>query len=317
MYDIFDHGRMISDRVRGDAYARAIAATVRQNDIVVDLGTGTGVFAVLACRAGARRVYAIESADIIELAREVAAANGCIDRIEFIHSDSREIRLRDKADVIVADVRGVIPFFSTSLLALIDARERFLGRGGRIIPREDVVFAALVESPAAWAPHDQPWSASPDGIDLSAARRLAVNDMRKQMVGAEELLSGAVVVTTLDYASIASADFASRPRLTAARSGVAHGFALWFETSLAPGIGFSNAPGMPATIYGRSFVPFEAPVAMEAGDEVAIELAARLVHEEDYLWRWTTTLHARGNEPRTLFRQSTFFGYPRRFGVAE
>lgn len=317
MYDIFDHGRMILDRVRGDAYARAIAATVRPNDVVVDLGTGTGVFAVLACRAGARRVYAIESDDIIELAREVAAANGCIDRIEFVHSDSREIKLRDRADVIVADVRGVIPFFSTSLLALIDARERFLRPGGQIIPQQDVVFAALVESPAVYAPHDQPWSEVPDGIDLTAARRLAVNDMRKQMVGAEELISAPVVVTTLDYAAIATPDFASVPRLTAVRSGTVHGFALWFETTLAPGIGFSNAPGMPATIYGRSFVPFETPLALEEGDAVAIDLAARLVSGEDYLWRWTTALHARGREPRTLFRQSTFFGYPRRFGVTE
>jgi len=99
MYDIYDHGRMIADRVRGDAYARAIAATVRPDDIVVDLGTGTGIFAVLACgpaHDGSTRSNRPVSSRV---AREIAAANRCLDRIEFRESDSRKIDLKEKANV--------------------------------------------------------------------------------------------------------------------------------------------------------------------------------------------------------------------------
>src|SRR5258706_609933 len=175
MYDIYDHGRMIADRVRGDAYARAIAATVRPGDVVVDLGTGTGVLAVLACRAGARRVYAIEPAGIIEVAREIAAANGCLDRIELLQSDARAIKLAEKANVVIADLRGTIPFFTASLAVLIDARNRFLAEGGALIPQKDIMAAALVESPDAYAVHDQPWASPWEGIDLTPARRLTVD----------------------------------------------------------------------------------------------------------------------------------------------
>jgi len=50
---------------------------------------------------------------------------------------------------VIADLRGTIPFFTASLDAFIDARNRFLGEGGALIPQRDIVFAALAESPEA------------------------------------------------------------------------------------------------------------------------------------------------------------------------
>ncbi len=42
----------------------------------LDIGTGSGVLAIAATRAGARRVYAVEASDIAEVAERVFAANG-------------------------------------------------------------------------------------------------------------------------------------------------------------------------------------------------------------------------------------------------
>src|SRR6266550_4103776 len=74
MYSLRAYGSMIADRIRVDAYAEALRRTVRQESIVAEIGTGPGVFAVLACQLGAERVFAIEPAEIIQLAREVPAA---------------------------------------------------------------------------------------------------------------------------------------------------------------------------------------------------------------------------------------------------
>ena len=51
-YTIRGHGNMLADRVRMDAYAAALEAVVRPGSVVLDVGTGTGMFALPACRLG-------------------------------------------------------------------------------------------------------------------------------------------------------------------------------------------------------------------------------------------------------------------------
>src|SRR4030081_3870688 len=90
-YALRDYADMIADRERFGAYSEVIAQTVRPGHAVLEIGCGPGVFALLAGRAGARRVYAIESEDVVHFARQLAAANGLADRIEFIQGDSRRV----------------------------------------------------------------------------------------------------------------------------------------------------------------------------------------------------------------------------------
>src|SRR5262249_39920459 len=125
---------MIADAGRFDAYAKAIAATVGQGDVVAEIGCGPGGFTLLACQAGARRVFAIELDDSIHLARELAAANGFRDRMEFFQGDSRRTELPERANVIVADIRGALPVGGEALAAMKDARDRLLAPGGIILP---------------------------------------------------------------------------------------------------------------------------------------------------------------------------------------
>src|SRR5579859_7131846 len=108
MYSLGDYGGMIGDAVRTPAYVRAIEAAVRPGSVVVDLGCGTGFFALVACRAGAQRVYAIEQAEIIQFAEKLAAVNGFSDRITFLRGDSRQMQLRERADLIVSDLPGAL-----------------------------------------------------------------------------------------------------------------------------------------------------------------------------------------------------------------
>ena len=110
-YTIRGHGAMLSDRVRMHAYAAALEAAVRPGSVVLDVGTGTGIFALLACRLGARRVYAVEPGDSIHLARAAARDAGYADRVEFIQGISTEVDLPERADVMVSDLRGLLPLF--------------------------------------------------------------------------------------------------------------------------------------------------------------------------------------------------------------
>jgi len=93
MYSLRDYGEMIADGERLGAYTKAIAGVVRPGDTVLEIGCGPGVLALLACQAGARKVYAVDSQEIVHFARELAAANGFAERMEFIQSDSRRLQL--------------------------------------------------------------------------------------------------------------------------------------------------------------------------------------------------------------------------------
>ena len=133
-YNLSDYGRMIVDDVRMDAYAYALKAAVTPDSVVLDIGAATGIHALLACKFGARQVYAVEPNDAIHLARQIAAVNGFAGRIEFIQDLSTRISLPELADIIVSDMRGVLPLFGQHIPAIVDARQRHLAPGGRLIP---------------------------------------------------------------------------------------------------------------------------------------------------------------------------------------
>jgi type I protein arginine methyltransferase len=309
MYSLDAYGSMIADRVRVQAYAEALRKTVSKGSVVVEIGTGPGIFAALACQAGAGRVYAIEPGEIIQVAREIAAANGCSDKIEFFEELSNCATLPVRADVILSDLRDVLPFFQRHIPAIVDARRRFLAPSGTMIPRKDTVWAAIVEAPKPYGDLVGPWELNPFGQDLSPARRLAVNSIQKVRVNPNQLLTGYRLWTTVDYASIENHDVRGNLEWTVEQTGTGHGMVVWFDTDLAEGVGFSNAPTTPETIYGSLFFPWRRPAPLVVGQTVRVCLAAKLV-ESDYVWRWTTRiepLEGSGGSP-IHFEQSQLNG---------
>src|SRR2546422_1901485 len=179
MYDIATFGRMIADQGRMGAYSRALQRSVRPDSTVLDIGAGTGILSLLACQYGARKVYAIEPTSAIAIAEEAGRANGFADRMECIQALSTDICLPQKADVIVSDLRGVLPLFQQHLPSIIDARQRLLAPGGTLIPRRDSLWAAVVEAPDIYNSHVGLWDGNGFGLRLESTRRLATNLARK------------------------------------------------------------------------------------------------------------------------------------------
>lgn len=303
MYSLHFYGRMIADAPRMDAYAAALRHTVKPDSVVMDLGCGPGVFALLACKLGARRVYAVEPSNVIGLAREAALANGFADRIQFFEKLSTEITLDEPATIIVSDLRGVLPWFQQHIPSIIDARERLLARGGTLIPRRDILWAAVVEASDAYEELVAPWENKGFDLDLSAGTRLITNNWRKTRMRPEQFLVEPVCWTTIDYREVNGPDMQAEISFRAARKGTAHGVAVWFDADLIDGIGFSNHPGAPELIYGNGFFPFSQPVEVMENDRIKLRLEAKMV-VDNYVWRWDTDF------PKTSFKQSTFFGVP-------
>ena len=305
MYSLRFYGQMLADASRMDAYTEALRRTVTPDSVVMDLGSGPGVFAMLACKFGARRVYAVEPASVISVAREAAAANGFADRIEFFEKLSTEIAVPEPASIIISDLRGVLPWFQQNIPSIIDARTRLLASGGVLIPRRDILWAAVVEAPDQYEELTGPWQSKYFGLDLTAGTRFVTNTWRKERVQPEQLFTEPVCWTTVDYNEVESADIQAEISWRAARSGTAHGFVVWFDSELMSGVSFSNRPGTPETIYGNGLFPFSEPVELNEGDQIRVRLGAKMV-KDDYVWRWDTDFERQ----KVSFQQSTFFGVP-------
>ena len=145
MYAEFEvHRTMIRDRVRTEAFRRAIDAAVRPGDVVLDVGAGSGILSVFAARAGAAHVYAVEETSIAVLAEDLAAANGVAEIVRVIHGDALDIELPERVDVVVSEWLGGFGIDEGMLVPVITARDRWLKPGGVMIPHSVTAWATLV-----------------------------------------------------------------------------------------------------------------------------------------------------------------------------
>jgi protein arginine N-methyltransferase 1 len=307
MYSVREFGHMISDATRLKAYEKAIARGVRAGDVVAEVGCGPAVFAVLACQAGAKRVYAIETEDIIDVGRQIAAANGFADRIQFFQRDSRKVELPERVNVIVSDLRGVLPLIGGAVASLQDAKKRFLITNGVMIPRRDVLKAAVIEAEKVYSSLTSPWKTCVSEVELSIPLKLVLNTGHGTRVKLDQLMSESAELCTLDYMGNPERQMSAKLAFRANRNGTAHGICVWFETQLYEDIGFSSGPESPVTIYGQLMLPFLEPVVVEQGQEIIVTLHANLVGK-DYIWRWETEIAAADGGKKVHFRQSAFEG---------
>lgn len=300
-----EHRQYLADPHRLQAFERAIAATVKPGDVVIDLGAGTGILGLLACRAGAARVYAIDDGGIIELARSLCRANGFADRVVFVKGLSTRVTLPEKANVVVADQIGRFGFEAGVWEFFTDARARLLAPGAATIPSRVELWVAPVEAPDLFEQIDF-WSGRPAGFDTSAARATAVNTGYPAHLAPAQLLGESGSLANLNLAEPEPRSISAETELVALRAGTLHGLGGWFRAELAPGIFMSNAPGDPARIDRRNvFLPISRAVLIEAGDRIRVR--ARIMPSQVML-RWHVTVSSAAGSPKAEFAHSTAEG---------
>lgn len=312
MYSVLDYGLMADDGVRMSAYARAIERAVKPGSVVLDLGSGTGVCALLAARAGARHVYAIDFNPAIWVARDLAQENGFGDRISVYESSSFEVDVPEKVDVIVSDLRGQTPLNGNHLAAVADARARWLRPGGVSIPVRDRLFVAVVESHELGRLITTGWESTGKlGFSVAASRTSLLNsvhDDRRRSLSASALLSTAESWTTVEYWNATAAEevYGGTVELTATRRGTAHGLAVWFAATVLDDITYDSAPGQELA-YARCFLPFLEPVNITESDRIEVSLRADARGER---WSWETRVRDGAGAQKAHFRQASFLGMP-------
>ena len=130
---VYNHEIMLADKKRLNSYEKLIKKYVGIKDIVCDLGTGTGLLALLASKENPKRIYAIEHSNIINIARKIAIENN-IKNINFVNVNSKKFSVKEKISIILHEQIGNAIFDEDMISNVVDLRERLLKRNGQIIP---------------------------------------------------------------------------------------------------------------------------------------------------------------------------------------
>lgn len=273
--------QMLSDKVRMDAYRQAIFKIVKTGDIVVDMGAGTGLLGIWAIQAGAKKVYAIEKTEAIHLARSIAEANKCSDKIEFINENSMDAVLPERADVLLSETLGSFGIDENTILFTNDARNRFLKEDGLIIPQSLKLYVAPVEDKKTYEKLDF-WRNIPD-IDFTPAFDLFSRKIMVEFINKNGLLSASTQIADFDFTQNISDKFNARNYIKIIKTGTIHGVAGWFKVELCEGVEIDTAPSCPQTHWKQAFFPFKNSIDVINGDVLdwSVNVQEKLENSDD------------------------------------
>lgn len=288
--DLYQHDRMLADTMRMDAYRAGIAKHVSPGDVVVDLGTGSGILAFLAARAGAERVHAVEHGDMIEMAKSTAQANS-IDNVVFHRTHSSRFELEEPVDVILHEQIGDALFDERVVENISDLRDRLLKPGGRILPAFLTLYIEPVElRDDASAPFV--WQQEIDGIsfaNLSSIAERQPHSYRYRVfrpLPIKRLLCEPQPVVEIDLyeATPASLPTVISYRRDVVADGRLDGFCVYFDARFDDEISFTSSPLAGLSNWAVPLLRV-APRAVQSGEPIQSNLRAADLAQPS-TWRW-------------------------------
>jgi protein arginine N-methyltransferase 1 len=283
------HRKLLNAPERMQQYQKAIHATVKPGDVVLDLGCGSGILGLFACQAGAAKVYAVERSEAIVLAKELAKANGFYERIVYLNQDVKDAQISEKVDVIVSELisKGVLGQKMSESVGW--CRDNRLKIGGRILPKEVDLFVAPVENAEPYRKTVLP-EQDVYGLDFAPVSRRSASTPLSCRLPPESLLASAQIAYHYNaYTAGTNDHFETSCTFTAEKAGTMHGIALWFSSVLADGHILANEPpGIAA--WDNLVLPLEQPVVLSAGDVIELSLTGRDDTKMPFMWVWRTVV---------------------------
>ncbi|MEJ1976380.1 MAG: tetratricopeptide repeat protein [Acetobacteraceae bacterium] len=269
------HLPMLGDAIRNDAFQAATVAAARPDDVVLDIGTGSGLLAMMAARAGARHVYACEmEPNLADLARLVIEANGFASRITVIPRQSTDMVLgRDmpeRATLLVTETFDSLLIGEGALESLNHAHEHLLTPDARVIPASGTVRGQIVSLPRLKALHPLKQLC---GFDLSA---FATHALEKQFypIAPEHEdwtpLAPAFDVIHFDFTRPVPTRRDWTVPVTVEQSGTLQALLLWFELHLDGTTHLSSGPGGGLRHWNAVVFLFDAERDVAAGERLAL-----------------------------------------------
>ena len=284
------HVPMMNEQNRNQAYFDALKAVINPNSSVFEIGTGSGLLAMMAAKLGAKQVNTCESVPLIaETASQIIKDNQYEKTITVIAKKSTEITvgvdLNEKADILVSEI------FSSELLgehvlpSLEDAKKRLLKPNGKVIPAAGSMMIALFtgDDIKRNLQVEDAFGFNLQGFNkiVSNKRMIARNDLNIQ------LLSDGIPAFSFDFEGESTFPAQSKSlEITANKAGLCYGLVQWMLLDMNGNqkVLFENHPSQTSKVsnWQQCAYLFDAPITVKVGQIVTINAA----HNRAVPWFW-------------------------------
>ncbi len=241
------HFEMLNDEERNSAFERALSKAITPSTTVLDIGSGSGLLAMMAARAGAKETISCEmNTPVAALAQYTVARNGYADKVIILDRKSTDMRIgvdmMKRADLLVTETvdcgllgEGIIP-------SITHAREHLLKDDARIIPRAATIIAAVVGSNQL---HGLNYADKAAGFDVSPINQYATAGYFPVRSGAFDyvMLAEPFEVFRFDFTKGVITPGSRLIPVPVTREGICHAILFWFDMQLDDEISISNRPG--------------------------------------------------------------------------
>lgn len=232
------HEEMLRDMVRTMSYKNAILRNKNQfkDKVVLDIGCGTGILSIFCSRAGAKHVYAVEYAEVSNLAKAIIKDNDLESKITVIKGKMEEVVLPvEKVDIIVSEWMGYCLLYESMLDSVLWARDKYLKKDGLILPDHCKLYMAAIEDQCYKAEKVSFWT-NVYGVNMNAVKKSVLYEPIVDNINGTDIMSSICMVKEIDLYTVKKEDldFSQAYELTLdGHNGIIHGMVIWFDCAFS------------------------------------------------------------------------------------
>ncbi len=286
---------MLIDHTRTLAFQRAIEAVVQPGDTVIDVGTGSGILAMMAARAGAAQSWGLELTEMAEWAERIARRNG-LDAVRIVRGDAAGFVADAPAALVMGEFAGMYLIEEwRHYAAFVKVRNRNLRPGGTVLPRAARLYLSAVDSRKLYQDRGYGfWESPVYGFDFSDAYASDLAAPQRYIVSVDNReICGTRQIADFDFLTGTETDYCFTTEISFPypAAGAFHGLIGHFDLDMGNGAVLSTSMAARETCWHQSYFPmpmFQVP----AGGQVDLRVRSFLDPASEVMHLGITVLSA-------------------------